>query len=327
MTMIESSPTGGAVDAEGVLRALAEPDLRPEVVRRALLFEREEQDRLFALARARRLQAFPAGAAEVRSVVEVSNVCVQRCDYCGMGKPESPKYQISQAEFVEVAAHLYAGGRRVLLLQAGENRSPAFVDHVCKCVSAAAGRCPELRFIVCIGNLDRDQYRQLRDAGVDRYILKFETSNAALYARMKPRDTLAARLACLEDLLNLGFQVGSGNIVGLPGQTLDDLVADVLFAGRYPLAMVSCSVFIPGEGSRLHDQPAGRVDWALNTIALLRILYPQRLIPTTSPPRARPPRRPIPGPDGRGQHGYHPRRHARGVQGALSHLLRPTLYA
>ena len=278
----EVEPKSG-LEKERVLEALAAQDYSPAVLRRALLLEQEEQERLFSLARARRGQFFPDNAAEVRSVVELSNVCTQQCEYCGMGRPGSPKYLISRQEFVERAGVLCAAGRRVLLLQAGENRSPAFVEHVCACLREVRRRSPELQFIVCIGNLHPEQYRQLRQAGADRYILKFETSNPQLYARVKPRDTLAERLACLEDLLALGFKVGSGNIVGLPGQSLDDLVADLLFAGRYPLAMVSCSVFIPGEGSRLRDQRPGRADWALNTIALMRIMYPNRLIPTTSP--------------------------------------------
>jgi biotin synthase len=169
------------------------------------------------------------------------------------------------------------------LIQAGENRSERFIEHVCRCTREAKARYPDLEFILCLGNLSREQYGRLREAGAGRYILKFETSNAQLYHRLKPRDTLAERVACLEDLLALGFEVGSGNIVGLPGQTREDLLDDLLFAGRFPLAMLSCSVFIPGESSKLSAAPVGDPETALNMLALLRIMYSNRLIPTTSP--------------------------------------------
>jgi biotin synthase len=194
-----------------------------------------------------------------------------------------PKYLVPQSEFLEVVDHLYAWGRRVILVQSGENRAQKFVDHVANCVRESKAKYPDLEFILCLGNLSDAQYRQLQQAGSARYILKFETSNPRLYSQLKPTDTLEERVECLENLAELGYKVGTGNIVGLPGQTLDDMVEDVLFAGKFPLAMVSATVFIPGEDTKLNGAPAGNLDWALNTLALMRILYPDRLIPTTSP--------------------------------------------
>jgi biotin synthase len=277
-----SQPRRGAKDAS-VLAALANRDFGADVLRRALLLEGEEQQALFALARARRQEFFPHNEVEVRSVIEVSNVCTQQCEYCGMGKPGSQKYVLPFEEFMEVAGHLYASGRRVLLIQAGENRSQRFVEHVCRCVQEAKTKFPELEFILCIGNLSLEQYRELHQAGGRRYILKYETSNPELYARLKPHDSFQERMQCLDDLLKVGFKVGSGNIVGLPGQTLDDMVGDIQFAGKFALSMVSCSVFIPGEDSNLRSAPTGDPETALNTLALMRILFPNRLIPTTSP--------------------------------------------
>jgi biotin synthase len=266
-----------------VLEALADQDYGAEVLRRALLLEGKEQQQLFALARARRLECFSRNEVEVRSVIEVSNVCLQRCEYCGIGEPSSLKFVMPLEEFMEVTTHLYASGRRVLLIQSGENSSQQFVEHVCRCVREAKSKCADLELILCIGNLSYEQYRELYEAGARRYILKFETSNPQLYARLKPRDSLKKRLQCLENLLAIGFKAGTGNIVGLPGQTLDDLVADIQFAGKLALSMLSCSVFIPGERANLRSAPPGNPETALNTLALMRILYPNRLIPTTSP--------------------------------------------
>jgi biotin synthase len=267
----------------GVLKALENQQYGRETLRQALFLEGEEQAQLFALARAQRQRCFPLNEVEVRSVIEISNVCTQQCEYCGMGQTDSPKYLLSHDEFVEATAHLYASGRRVLLLQSGENRSQAFVEHVCGCLQAARSRFADLQFILCLGNFSKAQYSQMKAAGADRYILKFETSNPRLYERLKPNDTFQERIACLENLLAVGFKVGSGNIVGLPGQSIDEVLDDLLFVGKFPLAMVSCSAFIPGEGSKLHDALSGSPDMTLNLLALMRILYPDRLIPTTSP--------------------------------------------
>jgi biotin synthase len=273
-----------APDSTAVLDALANQDYDREILLQALLLEGEDQKALFDLARARRESCFPRNEVEVRSVVEISNICVQACHYCAMAKGNSqPKYLVKKDDFVEIVSHLYECGRRVILVQSGENHSQNFVDHVERCVRGCLAKFPDIEFILCLGNLSDAQYRQLKDAGAARYILKFETANPRLYNQLKPTDTLEERTACLENLIALGYKVGSGNMVGLPGQSLNDVADDILFAGKFDLAMVSSTVFIPGHDTKLHDAAPGNADWALNTIALLRILYPDNLIPATSP--------------------------------------------
>lgn len=265
------------------VKALMDGDASPSTLRAALQLRGADQEALFAAARERRDAAYPARQVEMRSVIEISNICFQRCRYCAIGgKERKREYTIGLDEFVERAQMVYDRGRRVLLVQSGENDEQHFVDHVATAVSELHRRLPDLVVVLCLGNMSREQYRQLRDAGATRYILKFETSNERLYAEMKPRDTLARRLQCLSALVELGFDVGSGNMVGLPGQTLDDMVQDLVLLGRFPLAMSSCTPFIPGEQSMLKDEPMGDVRLALNTMAIARILHPGRLIPTTS---------------------------------------------
>jgi biotin synthase len=267
-----------------VIEALANQDYDREVLKEALQLQFEEQQELWALARARRRIHYPADEVEVRSVVEVSNVCRQACHYCGMAKGNpQPKYLMPHDEFVEVVEHIYAWGRRVLLVQSGENQSQKFVDYAAKCTKTITDKYPDLEVILCLGNLSDAQYRQLKDAGAARYILKFETSDPELYHKLKPTDTLDERIDCLENLVEIGYKVGTGNIVGLPGQTLDSMVDDLLFAGKFDLTMVSATVFIAGEDTHLRGAPTGNLDWTLNTLALMRIMYPHCLIPTTSP--------------------------------------------
>lgn len=216
-------------------------------------------------------------------MVEVSNVCHQKCNYCSIGSAtRDAEYVIGQGDFLEIVGHVQARGRRCLLVQSGENRAPEFVDAVCACVAETRRRFPEVTVILCLGNLSRAQYAALRAAGGDRYILKFETSSPELYRRSKPNDTLEQRLECLHHLEELGFGVGTGNIVGLPGQTPADLVADLRLLGTMSLTMMSCSAFIPGEQTPYRDNPPGDLETTLNYMALMRVLYPDVLIPTTS---------------------------------------------
>jgi biotin synthase len=136
--------------------------------------------------------------------------------------------------------------------------------------------------LLCLGNLSYGQYKQLKEAGADRYILKFETSNPKLYKQIKPDDSFEERLRSIEQVIELGFEVGTGNIIGLPGQTLEDIINDLFFLSRFKLTMASCTTFIAGEDSNYKDMPMGDLDLTLNYMALMRILYPRLLIPTTS---------------------------------------------
>jgi len=249
----------------------------------ALQLKGPAQKQLFRLACRRRSLCFPQARVEARSVLEISNICRQRCNFCGMNRDAGiPRYLIGRADTLHIARQVYARGRRVLLIQSGESAAPRFVEHVCRCVQAVKSAHRDLVVILCLGNLLRAQYRQLKDAGADRYILKFETSNPALYRKIKPGDRLSRRVARIQELIALGFEVGSGNMVGLPGQTTTDIARDLLFLSRFKLSMGSSSVFIPGESCRYRGLPPGDVDMTLNCMALIRIMYPHLLIPATS---------------------------------------------
>ena len=219
-----------------------------DVLREALGARGRAQDLLMALAQERKLKFFPENRAQVRSVIEVSNVCRQKCNYCAIGGKDQ---SLNIGELATAVGRIKA-------------------EH--------AG----LRIILCCGNLSREQYRQLRAAGATDYILKFEASNPELFARCKPNDTLENRLHCIGLLHEEGFRVGSGNIVGLPGQTIDDLVSDLQLAHRLPLSMNSTTIFVPAENTPFANEPAGDPHLTLNMMALLRIMNPQRLMPTTS---------------------------------------------
>ena len=266
-----------------LLASLEANDFSDEVLRSALTLSGDDQQALFALARARRHEHFPDDQAQVRSVIEVSNVCRQKCLYCAIGRTSQERtYTLDANTMIGLIDHLYEKGRRTVLLQSGENLDENFVTDVVTAVADVKKRRADLRLILCMGDLSEVDYKRLYDAGATDYILKFEASRESLFASCKPRDSLSNRLACIHALHKIGYRVGSGNIVGLPGQTMDDLVADLKLTHELPLAMNSTTIFVPAENTEYANEKAGDPVLTLNMMALLRIMNPHRLMPTTS---------------------------------------------
>jgi biotin synthase len=266
-----------------LIKSLKEGDFDDHHLIAAIQLKGREMESLGKLARMVRYKYFPNNKVEVRSVIEISNICMQNCRYCNMGKSKNiKKYEIDKEEIINIIGYIYSLGRRRVLLQSGENDTDKYIDKVSETVYEIKCNYPDLVVILCIGSLYKKQYKQLRESGVDRYILKFETSNEKLFSYIKPGDSLSRRLTCIKDLIELGFSVGSGNIIGIPGQTLDDIVNDLKMIRDLDLNMNSTTVFIPAEDSSFYKEKPGDVDIALNVMALMRVMNPSRLMPTTS---------------------------------------------
>ncbi len=265
------------------VKALKQGDYSDEVLRSALLLKDENQQELFALAQERRREHFPDDRAQSRSVIEISNICRQRCRYCSIGgKDQTFNYSLNAEQMEMLMDYLYKNGRRVVLLQSGENPSEAFIRDVETAVRNIKKEHSDLRIILCMGDLTREQYQRLYDAGASDYVIKFEASNEELFKYCKPNDNLERRLKCINDLAEIGYRVGSGNIIGLPHQTIEDIISDLKLVHELPLGMNSTTIFIPAENSAFADQPAGDGNMTLNMMALMRIMNPGRLMPTTS---------------------------------------------
>ena len=266
-----------------VVVALRQEDYSEQVLYDALQLKGDEQMEMFQLAQEHRLEHFPDNRAQARSVIEISNVCRQKCRYCAIGgKDQAKNYTLSTEQIEMLVDYLYNKGRRVVLLQSGENLNETFINDTILAISHIKKRHADLRIILCMGDLSKEHYQALYDAGASDYILKFETSNENLFAFCKPNDTFEHRLSCIKNLCEIGYRVGSGNIVGLPAQTLDDLVCDLKLVHELPLGMNSATIFVPAENSDFAHEPAGDPIHTLNMMALMRIMNPHRLMPTTS---------------------------------------------
>ncbi|MFA5101154.1 MAG: AMP-binding protein, partial [Candidatus Omnitrophota bacterium] len=168
------------------------------------------------------------------------------------------------------------------MIQTGEFGPGQLFERLFSALKQARSKYRDCTIICSFGNLPLEQYKRLREIGVQRYLLKFETSDPGLYKQIKPSDSLRNRLAHIDTLKRLGFQVSSGNITGLPGQTLESLADDILLMQKLDIPMCSTSVFIPNNMSQFAGSGPGDVNTALNFIAILRIMCPRAVIPATS---------------------------------------------
>lgn len=238
----------------------------------------KEQKDLFALARNKREDYF-GNKAFMRAVVEISNYCRNNCDYCGMRREnkELNRYRLPSNEIIEIAQQIKEIGINTLFLQSGEEPK---ITEVAKKVLLKA-KDLDLTTILCLGNKTKKEYKRLKEAGADKYILKHETSDSKLHYLTR-HQYLKDRLQCLEWLLELEYKVGTGTIVGLPRQSIDNIADDILLAKNYNVDMVSASPFIPNDKTPFKGKPYGNLDLTLNTMAVMRLILPHALIPTVS---------------------------------------------
>jgi biotin synthase len=251
-------------------------------IRAGLLAEGAEQAELFAEAARLRDESF-GRTVVLRGVIETTNVCRVNCDYCPMRRDNLAmldRYFLSAEDIVERARHIRDAGIDVVLLQGGE--TPSVLSTLRKVI-------PELlrlwdghvEILLNLGNFSRQQYQELRELGATSYILKHETSDPALFERMR-HEKLSDRLEHLRTLLDLGYRVGTGLISSLPGQSLESMIDDIELVGELGVSMCSVSPFVPAPDTPLAGSPAGSLELALNPIATLRRCYPQILIPSVS---------------------------------------------
>ncbi len=236
---------------------------------------------LFAEADALRA-AVHGPAVHLRGLVEFSNHCARNCHYCGLraGNRGLPRYRMEEGEILESAREAKDNGCGTVVLQSGED--PGFpTDRLCRVVEAVKSRTG-LAVTLSVGEKTRGEYRLLRDAGADRYLMRFETSDPFLFERMKPGSTLEARLERLGWLRELGFQVGSGALIGLPRQTLPMMASDLLLLQRLDLDMIGVGPFLPHPETPLRDAEPGNIDVTMRYLALLRLMNPQAHLPATT---------------------------------------------
>jgi len=231
----------------------------------------------------------------LRGLIEISNHCVRQCTYCGIraGRRDLERYRMTAAEILVAARLAETLGYGTVVLQAGEDPglTPAFVADLLRRLKGDTS----LAVTLSLGERDDAEFALWREAGADRYLLRFETANRELYDRIHPPlgGRSSDRLAQLRRLRELGYEVGSGVMVGIPGQTWDDLAADIVLFAGLDLDMIGVGPYLPHPDTPLGGATAvaaapggaqvpGDEATTLRVIALARLVCPWANIPSTT---------------------------------------------
>ena len=186
----------------------------------------------------------------VRGLVECSNVCAKDCLYCGIrkGNAKVPRYLIPEDEVEKCIDEARRRGYPAVAFQAGEIESEANTAYYERILAMCRG----LEVTLSLGEQTEEVYRRWRDAGAMRYLIRIETSNRELYAKIHPAAcSFERRLGCIRTLKKLGYVTGSGVMIGIPGQTAEDLARDIVFYGEERLEMVGMGPYVPHPQSPL----------------------------------------------------------------------------
>ncbi len=223
-----------------------------------------------------------------RGLIEFSNLCANDCFYCGIRKSnrKTERYTMTYDEIMDCARFCQEAGYASVVLQSGERRDPDFIRFVIKVVSGIKAELPEMRITLSVGEQDREVFRRFYEAGIERYLLRIESSSRRHYQRLHPEVmSFERRRKCLEVLRSIGFQVGSGVMIGSPFQTLGDLAGDLLFMKAMDIDMVGMGPYVPHRDNLLKNwnyDAEKTLELSLNMVAALRIMMPDINIAATS---------------------------------------------
>lgn len=217
----------------------------------------------------------------LRALIEFTNICKNSCLYCGLQAQNRriSRYRLTSEQILALAQKAVAYGYKTVVMQGGED--PFFTVEILTPIIRNI-KALGLAVTLSIGERSTEDYRALKAAGADRFLLRIETTDKALYEKYNPAMSFENRLRCLYDLKNLGYEVGTGILVGLPGQTARSLAKDILFFKQLDADMIGLGPFIPNPDTPLKNAPKPLLEPALRVMALTRLLLPDINIPATT---------------------------------------------
>ncbi len=242
----------------------------------------EECDQLYNRADKIRQETL-GDEVHLRAILEISNFCRRACLYCGINcfAEGVKRYRIEIEEIIELSRTIYEKGYRTIVLQSGED--PYYsAERVEKMILGINKAAPGMAVTLALGERDEQTFDLWRRAGADRYLLKHETCDEALYNKLNPGMSFTERVSCLRTLKKLGFQTGSGIMIGLPGQDLNSLARDILLFKELGMDMVGAGPYIPVPGLPTPFSEARREDLTYRVLALNRLVNPDIHLPATT---------------------------------------------
>lgn len=220
----------------------------------------------------------------IRGLIEISNYCKNNCLYCGIRAANSAvqRYRLTKEEILTCCREGYDLGFRTFVMQGGEDST--FTDEfMCGLIDRIKSMYPDCAVTLSIGERSRASYKAMYDAGADRYLLRHETASDAHYKMLHPKNmSLSVRKECLFNLKEIGYQVGSGFMVGSPYQSVENLADDLMFLKELQPQMIGIGPFISHRDTPFKDKSNGTLYLTLKMISILRLIFPEALIPSTT---------------------------------------------
>ena len=268
-----------------LIRNLEREHSLPEAEYAELVRDRDEEAaKLLAALAAETRKAVFGDAVYTRGLIEISSYCKNNCLYCGirLGNPYAERYRLTKEEILACAEEGYGLGFRTFVLQGGED--PYYTDErLGGIVRAIKERHPDCAVTLSMGERSRESYEALYAAGADRYLLRHETADPGHYALLHPRGmSFENRMRCLRDLKEIGYQTGTGIMVGSPYQTPEILAKDLKFIETFRPEMCGIGPFIPHRNTFFRDEPAGTPELTLFLLSVIRLILPEVLLPATT---------------------------------------------
>ncbi|CDG01144.1 Putative Biotin synthase [Clostridium chauvoei JF4335] len=249
-----------------------------------LLDNLKSEDKKYLIQKANEIRMQTYGdKVYMRGLIEFTNFCKRNCVYCGIRRSNNnaDRYRLTYDEIMECADIGDRLGYKTYVLQGGEDEY--FTDEkMIEIIKGIKNKYPNNAITLSLGERSYESYKKMYDAGADRYLLRHETATKKLYEELHPGASFENRRKCLKDLKEIGYQIGAGFMVGIPNQTNEDLVCDLLFIKNLEPHMCGIGPFIPHKDTPLKDEKAGTVEKTTTMLALVRLLLPDVLLPSTT---------------------------------------------
>ena len=219
----------------------------------------------------------------IRGLVELTSFCKKDCLYCGLRRTNknAQRYRLSKEEVLECVRAGDKLGYKTIVLQGGEDAY--FNDEVMvDIIKSIKKEFPNNAITLSLGERSYESYKKMYNAGADRYLLRHESASKKLYEDIHPGEPFEIRRKCLKNLKDIGYQAGAGFMVGIPNQTNEDLVNDLLFVKEFEPAMCGIGPFIPHKDTPLKDYEHGSLEKTIICLAIVRLLLPKVLLPATT---------------------------------------------
>ena len=226
-------------------------------------------------------EKYVGNEVHLRGLIEFSNMCSKNCFYCGLRRDNTniKRYKLEPEIIIDFAQKAASYGYKTFVLQSGEGNIYSLEEMI---YIISEIKKLDVAITLSIGEKTEEEYLLFKNAGADRFLLRIETTDKEIYNKLHPGMSHENRINCLKTIRKLGYETGTGCLIGLPDQTIESLADDILFFKELGADMVGVGPFIPNEDTPLSSEKGGNFELALKVMAITRLLLPDINIPATT---------------------------------------------